>query len=133
MRTHVETISVRYAETDRMGVAHHSNYLLWFEIGRTGLLRESGHTYRELESSGILLPVVEYGARFMKGADYDDVLAIETTVREIKSRVVTFDYRVRRDGEVIAEGFTRHVCADGELKTRRFPDQLVAAMAPFLP
>jgi len=133
MRAHVETISVRYAETDRMGVAHHSSYLLWFEIGRTGLLREAGHTYRELETSGVLLPVVEYGARFMKGADYDDVLAIETTVREIKSRVVTFDYRVRRDGEVIAEGFTRHVCADGELHTRRFPDQLVAAMAPFLP
>ena len=133
MRTHVETISVRYAETDRMGVAHHSSYLLWFEIGRTGLLRESGHTYRELENSGILLPVVEYGARFMKGADYDDVLHIESTVRELKSRVITFDYRVQRDGEVIADGFTRHVCVDGELKACRFPDDLVAALAPFLP
>src|SRR5262245_12003417 len=110
MRAHVETISVRYAETDRMGVAHHSSYLLWFEIGRTGLLRAAGHAYRELESRGILLPVVEYGARFMQSADYDDVLRIETTVREMRSRVVTFDYRAVRNGEAIADGFTRHVC-----------------------
>lgn len=133
MRVHVETISVRYAETDRMGVAHHSSYLLWFEIGRTGLLREAGHAYRDLESRGILLPVVEYGARFIKGADYDDVLRIETTVREIKSRVVTFDYRAVRDGEAIADGFTRHVCVDAERRARRFPDELVEAIAPFLP
>lgn len=133
MRAHVETISVRYAETDRMGVAHHSSYLLWFEIGRTGLLREAGHAYRDLESRGILLPVVEYGARFVKSADYDDTLHIETTVREIRSRVVTFDYRALRDGEVIAEGFTRHVCVDADRRARRFPDELVEAVAPFLP
>ncbi len=133
MRVHVETISVRYAETDRMGVAHHSSYLLWFEIGRTGLLRAAGHPYRELEARGILLPVVEYGARFLQGADYDDRLAIETTVREVKSRVATFDYRARRNGDVIAEGFTRHVCMDASRRARRFPDDLVAAIAPFLP
>ncbi len=133
MRVHTETISVRYAETDRMGVAHHSSYLLWFEIGRTGLLREAGHPYRDLEARGVLLPVIEYGARFLKGADYDDVLAIETTVREIRSRAATFDYRVRRDGEIIAEGFTRHVCMDADRRTRRFPDELVAAVSKFLP
>jgi acyl-CoA thioester hydrolase len=132
MRAHVEKISVRYAETDRMGVAHHSSYLLWFEIGRTGLLREAGHAYRDLESRGILLPVVEYGARFMQGADYDDVLHIETTVREIRSRIVTFDYRAVRDGEAIADGFTRHVCVDADRRARRFPEELVAAVAPFL-
>ncbi len=133
MRAHVETVAVRYAETDRMGVAHHSSYLLWFEIGRTGLLRAIGCPYRDLETRGILLPVVEYGARFFKGADYDDRLAIETTVREVRSRVATFDYRARRLDEVIAEGFTRHVCTDTNRRARRFPDELVAAMAPFLP
>ncbi|HXV15054.1 MAG TPA: thioesterase family protein [Candidatus Krumholzibacteria bacterium] len=132
MRVHVETIAVRYAETDRMGVAHHSSYLLWFEIGRTGLLRAIGHPYRELEGSGILLPVVEYGVRFSKAADYDDRLAIETTVREVKSRVATFDYRARRGDDVIAEGFTRHVCTDIHRRARRFPDLLVEAIAPFL-
>src|SRR6188508_840646 len=104
MRTHVETISVRYAETDRMGVAHHSSYLLWFEIGRTGLLREAGHPYKELEASGVLLP------------------AIETSVREIRSRVVTFDYVARRGGDVVATGFTRHACMDESKRARRFPE-----------
>lgn len=133
MRTHTEVIAVRYAETDRMGVAHHSSYLLWFEIGRTGLLRAAGHTYRDLESRGVLLPVVEYGARFLKSADYDDRLDIVTSVREVKSRSVTFDYRVQRGKETIAEGFTRHVCADANQRARRFPEELVAAIAPFLP
>ena len=77
-RAHLESVSVRYAETDRMGVAHHSSYLLWFEIGRTGLLREAGHAYRDLEDSGVRLPVLEYGCRFLKSADYDDALRIET-------------------------------------------------------
>jgi acyl-CoA thioester hydrolase len=131
MRTHVETISVRYAETDRMGVAHHSSYLLWFEIGRTGLLRAAGHPYKELEASGVLLPVIEYGARFMLGADYADVLAIETTVREIRSRVVTFDYVARRGADIIATGFTRHACMDQSKRARRFPAGLLAAIEPF--
>ncbi len=133
MRVHVEKIAVRYAETDRMGVAHHSSYLLWFEIGRTGMLREAGFAYRSLEESGVLLPVVEYGARFLKSADYDDVLAIETRVREMRSRLVTFDYRAVRAGDVIADGFTTHVCVDSELRVRRFPGELVAAMQAFLP
>ncbi len=131
MRMHVETISVRYAETDRMGVAHHSSYLLWFEIGRTGLLRASGYAYRDLEASGVLLPVIEYGARFMQGADYDDVLSIETTVREIRSRVVTFNYIARRQDTVIATGFTRHACVDKDKRAHRFPENLVAAIEPF--
>ncbi|HEU4928599.1 MAG TPA: thioesterase family protein [Candidatus Krumholzibacteria bacterium] len=131
MRTHVETISVRYGETDRMGVAHHSSYLLWFEIGRTGLLRAAGHPYRELDANGILLPVIEYGARFMLAADYDDKIEIETIVREIRSRVVTFDYVARRGGEIVATGFTRHACMDESQRARRFPDYLTASIEPF--
>ncbi len=132
MRAHVETIRVRYAETDKMGVAHHSSYLLWFELGRTGLLREAGHSYRELESGGTMLPVVEYGARFLKGAHYDDLLEIETTVREARSRVITFDYRVRRGDELIAHGFTRHVWVDSKSRPRHLPDGILEAIAPFV-
>jgi acyl-CoA thioester hydrolase len=132
MRMHVETIVVRYAETDRMGVAHHSSYLLWFELGRTGLLREAGHAYRDLEARGVLLPVIEYGARFLKGADYDDHLGIETTIRSIQSRAVTFDYRVRKGTEIIATGFTRHVCVDAARRPRRFPSEVIAATTPFV-
>jgi acyl-CoA thioester hydrolase len=132
-RTHLESVSVRYAETDRMGVAHHSSYLLWFEIGRTGLLREAGHAYRDLEDAGVRLPVLEYGCRFLKSADYDDALVIETRVRELRSRTVTFDYRVLRGDEVLAEGFTHHVCVDADTRPRRLPDAVHAAVAAYLP
>ena len=132
-RIHLETVSVRYAETDRMGVAHHSSFLLWFELARTGLLRESGHAYRELESNDVRLPVLEYGCRFLKSADYDDVLVIETRVRELRSRTMTFDYVVRRGSELLAEGFTRHVCVDSHHKPRRIPDAVLKAIAAFLP
>jgi acyl-CoA thioester hydrolase len=131
-RAHNEFVSVRYAETDRMGVAHHSSYLLWFELARTGLLREAGHAYRDLESNGVRLPVLEYGCKFLKSADYDDALRIETTVRDLKSRTVTFSYRVFRGEEVLAEAFTYHVCVDDKFKTRRFPDAVLAAMEPYV-
>jgi acyl-CoA thioester hydrolase len=131
-RTHDEFISVRYAETDRMGVAHHSSYLLWFELARTGLLREAGHAYRDLEKSGVLLPVLEYGCKFLKSADYDDKLRIQTAVRDLKSRTVTFQYTVYRGDERLAEGFTYHVCVDDNFKTRRFPNEVLKAMEPYL-
>ena len=97
-----------------MGVAHHSSYLLWFELARTGLLREAGHAYRDLESDGVRLPVLEYGCKFPKSADYDDALVIETRVRDLRSRTVTFEYIVHRGDEMIAEGFTHHVCVDSQ-------------------
>ena len=132
-RVHQESVSVRYAETDRMGVAHHSSYLLWFEMARTGLLREAGHAYRDLESDDVRLPVLEYGCRFLKSADYDDALVVETRVRDVRSRTVTFDYVVRRGADVLAEGFTHHVCVDNRQKPRRFPDAVMKAIAAFRP
>ncbi len=131
MDVHLEAIVVRYAETDKMGVAHHSSYLLWFEMGRTGLLRAAGYAYRDLESGGVMLPVVEYGARFMKGVHYDDTLAIETVVRDIRSRAVTFGYRVLRGEEMMADGFTIHVCVDAENRPRRFPEGVLEAVARY--
>jgi acyl-CoA thioester hydrolase len=127
---HITEINVRYGETDQMGVAHHSSYLLWFELGRTGLLRAVGHPYRGLEERGYLLPVVEYHCRFIKGAEYDDRVRVETDVTELKSRVVTFRYRVARGDETLASGWTRHVCVDGENHTRRFPAEVLEALAP---
>ena len=131
-RLHNEFVSVRYAETDRMGVAHHSSYLLWFELARTGLLREAGYAYRDLEASGMRLPVLEYGCKFVKSADYDDTLRIETSVRDLKSRTVTFAYLVYRGDELLAEGFTYHVCVDENFKTRRFPDEVLTAMQSYV-
>lgn len=131
MRCHVEEIRVRYAETDRMGVAHHSSYLYWFEVGRTGLLTESGFNYREMESNGVLLPVLEYNVRLFVGADYDDVVRIETTIGSLRSRTVTFDYRALRDGELLATAWTKHLCVTPDNRFRRIPGEILAAIEPY--
>ena len=131
MNTHVTEITVRYAETDRMGVAHHSSYLLWFELARTGLLREAGYAYRDMEASGVLLPVIEYNCHLYRGADYDDLIRIETWVSELRSRCVTFHYSVLRDGEKIAEGFTRHFCVNRDHRPRRLPVEVAEALSAY--
>jgi acyl-CoA thioester hydrolase len=123
---------VRYGETDKMGVAHHSSYLLWFEVGRTGLLRDVGHRYRDMEARGFLLPVVEYHCRFFKGAQYDDSVQVETEVAELRSRTVTFRYRVRRGSEALVDGWTRHVCVSPDNRMRTIPDEVRHALAAHL-
>lgn len=131
MPPHETEISVRYGETDKMGVAHHSSYLLWFELGRTGLLRDVGFAYRDMESDGYILPVMEYNCRFYKGAEYDDHVVVETTVTELKSRMVTFRYRVRRNNEPLVEGWTRHVCVTPDNRPRRLPAGVIEALEPY--
>jgi len=129
---HVTPIQVRYAETDRMGAAHHSSYLLWFELGRTGLLRASGHPYRDIEAAGVLLPVVETGSRFLRGAEYDDTIVIHTRVTQLRSRAVTFAYRCLRDDELLATGFTRHICVTPQNHPRRLPPDVFDALSSCL-
>jgi len=129
---HITEINVRYGETDKMGVAHHASYLLWFELGRTGLLREAGHPYRGLEERGFLLPVVEYHCRFFKGAEYDDRVRVETDVTELRSRAVTFRYRVSRAQETLVEGWTRHVCVGPDNTTRSIPRDVRDVVAAYL-
>lgn len=102
------TIQVRYAETDMMGVVYHGNYLAWFEVGRTQLLRENGVVYRDLEAQGYLLPVVEVGVKYLRPALYDDQLTIVTTLAERPLLRVRLDYEVRRGDELLVTGFTVH-------------------------
>jgi acyl-CoA thioester hydrolase len=132
MKRFTAEISVRYGETDKMGIAHHTSYLLWFEIGRTGLLRESGRSYRELEESGLLLPVLECNVSFQVGAEYDDLVRIETAVARLRSRTVTFTYRAVRGEEVLATGWTRHLCVDTENQYRRLPADILEALAGYI-
>ena len=115
-----------------MGVAHHSSYLLWFELGRTGLLGETGHRYRDMESAGYLLPVVEYTCEIRHGAGYDDVLTVETFVEDLKSRAVTFSYKIFRGKTMLAAGWTRHLCVGRDNKTRRLPQDVAGALAPYV-
>jgi acyl-CoA thioester hydrolase len=85
---------VRYAETDQMGVVYHANYLVWCEVGRTDFIRARGMSYAELERSGVGLAVSELTARFHAAARYDDAIRVRTTLAEVRSRGITFDYLI---------------------------------------
>jgi acyl-CoA thioester hydrolase len=85
---------VRYAETDRMGVVYHGNYLIWCEMGRTEHIRHFGVSYREMEERGVALAVAEASIRYQKAARYDDAIRVETTLADVSSRAVTFDYAI---------------------------------------
>jgi len=106
------SITVRYAETDMMGVVYHGSYLPWFEVGRTDLMKQYGLPYRQLEAEGFFLPVLEVGARYLKPARYDDTITIVTTLREKPLLRIKLEYEVRRDDELLATGFTLHAFID---------------------
>jgi acyl-CoA thioester hydrolase len=99
-------ITVRYAETDMMGVVYHGSYLPWFEVGRTTLLKECGVIYRELEAQGYRLPVIELGAKFFRPALYDDTITILTWLKDRPLLRIRLDYEVRRNNELLVTGFT---------------------------
>jgi acyl-CoA thioester hydrolase len=132
MKAHRIEQAVRYVETDRMKVVHHSTYLYWFEIGRTALLEEAGYPYHELERSGTLFPVVEYACRMAGSADYGDRVQVETTVAALRSRSVAFTYKVFNRGELIATGTTKHVSVDANHKTHRMSDALIKALETYV-
>lgn len=85
---------VRYAETDQMGVVYHTNYLVWCEVGRTDFIRQRGMSYADIERAGIGLAVSEMSARFHAAARYDDLVRVRTTLADIRSRGITFDYLI---------------------------------------
>ena len=106
-----------------MGVAHHTHFFVWFEIGRTELLRELGCTYGELEAQGIFMPVVEAQCRYRAPARYDDRLEVETDLEEVAASRVCFRYRLQRQGaqQPLAEGRTVHATVNREGEVIRLP------------
>ena len=123
-------VRVRYAETDKMGVAYYANYFVWFEVGRCELLRTLGGTYNQLEETGVLLPVIEARCNYRAPARYDDALMIETT-GSLKSRArVEFSYEVRRKttSELLASGNTIHAATDPNGRPLRVPPALQALL-----
>ncbi len=123
-------IIVRYAETDRMGIVHHTNYLVWFEAGRTDYLRERGTSYGEMEERGVFLPLSETYCRMISPARYEDRVTIETTIASVKSRQVVFSYEAYRDGVLLAKGKTVHICTDGSSKPMVLPDWVKEELVP---
>jgi acyl-CoA thioester hydrolase len=118
------TIRVRYAETDRMGLLHHANYLVYFEQGRTELLRSQGFTYRTMEDQGFLLVLAKAAVRYRRPARYDDVLTLRTTVVRTTAVRIEHRYEVLRDGSLIADGETTLACVDRDGQLQALPDWL---------
>lgn len=129
---HETTIRVRYAETDAMGIVHHANYLVWFEIGRSELCRDKGFSYKQMEDEeNALMVVAESYCRYKSPAYYEDVLTIRTQVGELRSRSLRFIYEVYRasDDTMIAEGETLHLVTDRNRKVRSVPETYRSRLA----
>jgi acyl-CoA thioester hydrolase len=128
MRGEIE-IRVRYNECDPMGVAHHAAYAVWFEMGRTELLRTTGLTYRELEEAGVFLAIVRLEVTYRRAAKYDDLLRLETVVERVGRVKIEHRYRLLREGAVLATAASTLACLDAAGRAQAIPDTLVRACA----
>lgn len=124
--SHDISIRVRYAETDRMGLLHHANYFVYFEMGRTELLRRRGLSYKEVEDGGHLLVIVEIGCKFKRPAFYDDLLVLRTSVSRVTHVKIVHRYELLREGVLLAEGHSTLACVDRDGKPQPLPDILKA-------
>lgn len=124
-------LRVRYAETDQMGVVYHSNFFVWFEVGRVEMLRSLGVSYKHMEhDDDCHIVVVEVRCAYKKPARYDDVLRVRTRVAEARTRTMRFAYEVFNDatGELLATGETSHVVCDGNGRPKTLPEKYRALM-----
>lgn len=122
----VSRVRVRYAETDKMGVAYYANYFVWFEVARADLLRGLGWSYREMEDEGVSLPVIEAHCQYHRSAKYDDELDVRAEGRMLSPVRMEFTYQVVRteDQAVAASGRTVHAALDRAGKPCRLPERI---------
>jgi acyl-CoA thioester hydrolase len=126
MEFHDATIRVRYAETDQMGVVYHSNYLIWFEIGRVELMRALGFEYKLMESEDdCYIVVAEASCRYLHPARYDELLRVRTRISQAGNRAVKYAYELLRDsdGKLLATGATTHVICGRDGKPKQLPEK----------
>jgi acyl-CoA thioester hydrolase len=128
MITSRSTVSVRYAETDMMGVVYHGSYLPWLEIGRTELLKAHGLPYRELEAQGFFLPVVDISLRYLRPAKYDDTVVVTTLLKDKPTLRIRMDYVLHRGDDLIATASSLHVFIDRAGKPVRPPAAFASLM-----
>lgn len=115
----VETeLQVRYKETDQMGIVHHTNYIVWFELGRTEFIRKLGYSYSELEKRGLLLPVVDLHVRYHASARYEERVLVRTSIQEFSGAKITFAYELihKEKGNRLVTGTTTHLWVNKEMK-----------------
>jgi acyl-CoA thioester hydrolase len=126
----VSRVRVRYSETDQMGVVYHANYFVWFEVGRTDLLRSTGWSYRALEAEGVSLPVIQAHCEYRLPARYDDELEIRTSGAVVTHVRVEFTYEIVRvaDGALLVTGRTMHAALDRDGRPCRLPVRVRALL-----
>ncbi len=123
-------LKVRFAETDAQGIAHNSNYLVWFEVARVEYLEQHAGGYRRLRELGIEALVLESHVRYLQPARFDDRLTVHTRCVDVKGARFRYEYAIEREGSVIADGWTAHATVDGtNLRPTRVPTWLQEAIA----
>jgi len=121
----ISNIRVRYAETDRMDVVYHSNYLVWFETARIQMLDQIGIPYREIEARGLFLPVLSVTAEYKRPARFDDRVEVHLFMKRRPRARMHFEYEVRRGDELLVTGTTSHGFMDRSGKGQRPPQDLL--------
>ena len=125
MREHEIELRVRYDEVDAMGCVHHSNYLRYFEIGRTELLRAAGGRYRDMESTGYLVVVVHVDCRYRKPARYDDLIRVRTRIEKVTVGKIVHAYEITCEGQKLVDGTVTLAMVDSEGSPQRVPQDLI--------
>jgi len=118
-------IRIRYADTDQMGIVYYGNYPAFFEVGRGEYMRQKGYPYRDVEEMGYYFVVVGLEAKYYGNATYDDIVVVKTRVTELKSRGITFHYVVTREGVLVVEGTTKHICVNSDKKPVTIPPKII--------
>ena len=121
-------IRVRYAETDAMGIVHHSHFVVWMELGRSDLLRALGQSYAGWEAQGIRLPVNGIALTYRSPARYDELVQVRTTLKEMSRRHVVFNYHIERDGLLLAEGESRHLVSGADGRATVLSEAMMAML-----
>jgi len=118
MYTNEAKIRVRYVETDKMGIVHHSHYYDWFEVGRTEFIKHCGMGYGDMEAANVMMPLIESHCKYMEGAKYEDDITIETKIESMNGAKVIFIYSAIRDldKKILAKGCTVHAFVNEEFK-----------------
>ncbi|MGL4562894.1 MAG: acyl-CoA thioesterase [Brevinema sp.] len=110
-------VTARYAETDMMGVIHHSVYAVWAEVARTDLLNTLGHSYKSVEEAGVMMPVTELFFRYKRPTFYEDIICIKCAVTEMTQRTMRFDYKIMRDDTICTIGYSKHIFMDSNSRS----------------
>ena len=129
-------ITVRFAETDQMGVVHHSEYVVWFEAGRVALMAAAGMPYTEIAGAGYNFAVTDLQCRYRSAIRFGDAVQVITRLGTLRSRQIEFTYEIRnrQTGLLYADGHTRHICVDGDGRMTRVPERIAQRLlnAPLL-